>query len=220
MNKKNPRLVFVPGLGAATEMYQPLLKHFSDFEIIAADPPANPPANVSWPYYDQPIKRAIGNQGPVVLVGHSLGGAAALHYAAQHPQAVPQVVVIAPVLFPFKRAPASVVERKANLIRALLSGHPWRYLDNFRTSQHRLSGGRMERILTWARWIDLATDLRQLKHATIISPEKDRTKLREHFLRVEREFPNIQTVSVPGRHNYPVLKPRKFIEALRKELNA
>jgi hypothetical protein len=123
------------------------------------------------------------------------------------------------VLFPFERAPATIVERKANLWAALLSGHPRRYLEAFRISKRRLGGGRMERILKWARTIDLAPELATLKGAVIISPTKDRTKLREHFHRVGREYPNVRTLSVPGRHNYPVLKPKKFAAAIRKELD-
>lgn len=213
-----PTIVFAPGMGATTDIYHPLLESFPDYEIRGADPAEEPPETVDWPYVEQPISQAIGDSPSVILIGHSLGGAAVLKYAADHPETVRKVIAVAPVLFPFERAPATIVERKANLISALLSGHPRRYLETFKTTQRRLGHGRMDRILKWAKTIDLAAELPRLKDATIISPEKDRTKLREHFHRVEREFPNVRTVSIPGRHNYPVLKPKRFARAIRKEL--
>lgn len=216
MNK--PTIVFAPGMGALTDMYRPLLRHFRDYQVVGADPAEEPPQTVDWPYVEQPITKAIGDTPSVVLIGHSLGGAAVLKYAATHPDRVTNTIALAPVLFPFERAPARIDEQKANVVAALLSGHPRRFLNNFRTSKRRLGEGRMDRILRWARTIDLASDLPKLQDATIISPDKDRAKLREHFHRIEREFPNIRTVSVPGRHNYPVLKPKRFAAAIRKEL--
>lgn len=219
MNITKSTIVFVPGLGATTEIYQPLLKYFADYEVIGANPPEEPPETVDWPYVEQPIRQAIANRGPVILIGHSMGGAAVLRYAAEHPEQVRQVIALAPVLFPFDRAPAKIDEQKANFVAAVLSGHPRHFLKNFRIRKRRLSHGRMDRILKWAKTIDLISDLPKLQNATIISPNKDRVKLREHFHRVEREFPNIRTVSVSGRHNYPVLRPRKFAAAIRKELD-
>ncbi|MDP9212239.1 MAG: alpha/beta hydrolase, partial [bacterium] len=112
-----PILVFVPGLAADGSVYEPFLRTFrADFDVRSADHPLTlPEGGLPWDFFFEPIDRALdGTRG--YLVGHSMGGAIALKYAARYPGRVRKTVAVAPILFPFRRDRHRVRESLRNML--------------------------------------------------------------------------------------------------------
>lgn len=211
--------MFVPGLGTDGSVYAPFLDAFrSGYDVQPADPPVRFPEKLSWGFFFGPIDRAVGD-GPAILVGHSLGGAIALKYAASHPGRVDRVIAVAPVLFPFKRIRRAVIENIHNFRISLTGGHPLRLLRIGRTIRERAGQGRARKLYDFAGAVDLARDLPKLRNATVLFPEREEVVPRGQFDRVRREFRNVRTKAVPGSHHHIALAPRRVIKAVREELD-
>src|SRR5438477_8592419 len=99
-----PRVMFIPGTIAPADMtyekllavigdeVEPMLK---DLEVYAGD---KPPADYMLDTEVEGIRRAAGASGwdAFHLVGHSIGGAAALAFAARYPERVQSLALIEP----------------------------------------------------------------------------------------------------------------------------
>ncbi|HEY8108996.1 MAG TPA: alpha/beta hydrolase [Patescibacteria group bacterium] len=214
------RFVFVPGLGADGSVYKPFLDAFrSDYDVRSADSAPRFPERLSWNFFFSSIDRQVGTR-PVTLVGHSMGGAIALKYAASHPERVAQVIAIAPVLFPFKRERHRFRESAWNAFIATVSGHMLHGARALRTTRRCLSEGRARKLFAFTDTIDLARDLPKLRQAVILFPEHEEVVPKAQLERVRKEFPNIRTAYIPGSHHHVALAPKWVITAVRKELDA
>lgn len=215
-----PLLVFVPGLGASGEVYRPLLDALSkDYDVVSADHSPRLPKRLSRKFFFDPIDRAIGRRGQAVLLGHSMGGAIALAYAARHPRKIMKTVAVSPVLFPFQRHRRKLRERATNFRISLLSGHPSHGVESLRIIRARAGGGRAKRLYDWSGNIDLTGDLPKLHHATILFPRREEIIPFDHLRRVQHDYPNIDCRLVPGSHHHAALNPRKLIPIITEALD-
>src|SRR5262245_3299297 len=99
-----PQVIFIPGTIAPADLtYAPLLAVIGDeiepllkdLEVYAGD---EPPPNYTLDREVEGIRRAADEEGwrAFHLVGHSIGGAVALAFAAQYPERVLSMALIEP----------------------------------------------------------------------------------------------------------------------------
>ncbi|GAC19973.1 alpha/beta fold hydrolase [Paraglaciecola arctica] len=90
------KLIFIHGSGGCKEAWQFQSKHFKD--PLALNLPGHPDGNLctSIAEYSAWLHSYIQEQGfkDIVLVGHSMGGAIALQYAVDYPEALKGIVTI------------------------------------------------------------------------------------------------------------------------------
>jgi pimeloyl-ACP methyl ester carboxylesterase len=100
-----PTLVFLPGRGHSAAMWAPYITALRDrAPIIAFDLPgfghsgasAEPPRSreAALQFFARPVEAALADEGPLVLVGHSLGGLCALEIALRKKLDVAGLVLI------------------------------------------------------------------------------------------------------------------------------
>jgi pimeloyl-ACP methyl ester carboxylesterase len=108
-----PPLHFAHATGFNAETYCSLLQPLAgEFHIFASDArghgfstlPANLQANANWTTYRDDLVHMLDAQGgpPVVLAGHSMGATTSLMAAAMRPTRVAGVVLIEPVMVPWR----------------------------------------------------------------------------------------------------------------------
>jgi pimeloyl-ACP methyl ester carboxylesterase len=116
-----PTLVMVHGLGSSSAQWLPtarLLAH--RWRVVLVDLPGHGDTDMPDPFSldraESALDRAIADEGggPVVLVGHSLGGLVATAEAIDHPERVRRLVLIETALRPQVDA-----EGRAALLKAL-----------------------------------------------------------------------------------------------------
>jgi pimeloyl-ACP methyl ester carboxylesterase len=90
------KLIFIHGSGGCKEVWQFQNKHFKD--SIALNLPGHPDGKLcsSIEEYSSWLHSYIQEQGfkDIILVGHSMGGAIALQYAVDYPEALKGIVTI------------------------------------------------------------------------------------------------------------------------------
>lgn len=99
-----PHMVMTHGLGASSNVFQPLTELFADrFTVVRFDWPGlgmsplgsgHPPLTI--PIYERVLEGVLNHLhiDQAVLIGHSLGGIASMHFAAHHPTRVTALATI------------------------------------------------------------------------------------------------------------------------------
>ena len=102
-----PPVVFVPGLGATSNSFQPLLAALGGFRCIRLDLPGSgrsplPLGGVSIEGFAAEVAEAIAAVagGPAHLVGHSRGALVCQHVAARTPEHVASLALFGPIVEP------------------------------------------------------------------------------------------------------------------------
>lgn len=224
MPDDKPLLVFVPGLGATGEVYEPFLEHMrEDYTVAVAMHSLRFPEKLDWQFFFDAIDEAAGQTERFVLVGHSMGGATALKYAATHPERIIKVIAVAPPMMSGRRESVKGLaafrwyRRLQNLGLGLLSAQPWHALKTVRIRAKVLAHGRRKQLYAWTHAIDLSKDLPKLRHATVFWPKREELLSPSHFDAV-RKHPNITSRPISGSHNYLPLNPRRLIRPIREVL--
>lgn len=218
--KKSPTpIIFVPGLGTRGEItYKPLLAHLRQrYEVRVADHSLDLPKKLDWQFFYRAIDKAIARNKKVYLLGHSMGGAVVLGYAANHPQKLVKTIAVAPVLFPFARDhdPFRRVRSVWLSLRGLGLSH---LIEAAKVRKRVLDEGRRRPLYNWTGWIDLTPMLSKVRQATVLWPAKEEIIPYRHFRRVRRDFPNVKTKHIAGSHNNMALYPSPILHALEDEL--
>jgi pimeloyl-ACP methyl ester carboxylesterase len=120
------RLVFVHGLSASSRWWRDVLPPLGDRDARLLDLPRFgrgflPADATAW------LARELEESGPVVLVGHSLGGLVCATVAAERPELVQALVLVAPVGAPASQSlrtyatglARTIVTARAGLLRTI-----------------------------------------------------------------------------------------------------
>lgn len=97
-------LLFLHGYGESLLAWRQVLDHFTpQYRVLAVDLPGfglsdKPPGNYDYPSYARWLGDLLTRRtrGPVIVVGHSMGGQLAAGLALDHPERVVAAVLIAP----------------------------------------------------------------------------------------------------------------------------
>jgi pimeloyl-ACP methyl ester carboxylesterase len=122
-----PLVVCVPGMGELRSIYRYTVPALvaNGFRVASMDLRGHGDSDASFSSYDDPaaasdIGALIGHLGgPAVIVGNSMGGAAAVMVAAARPELVAGLVLVGPVV---REQPTGAV---TSLLMRLLMGGPW-----------------------------------------------------------------------------------------------
>ncbi len=216
--QSKPVVIFLPGLGARGRTYRPLLKKLSrEFDIRWADHPLQLPRKLDWHFFECAVEAVAPNES-FTLLGHSMGGATALHYAASNPDRVKRVVAIAPVMFPFIRKRRRYARLRA-IRNSLLGGHPLHLLRALLYRIEILNPQRARALYSWAGRIDLSRQLGRLRSAVILQPQDEEIIPSEHFERIHTRYQNVKVTEIPGTHNDCALAPRRQLAPIREALH-
>jgi pimeloyl-ACP methyl ester carboxylesterase len=91
--------LFVPGWGAPASLYAPMMPP----GWTAVEPPSFAVTDGSLTAYRRWLGRELERRGPGVLGGHSMGGALAVLAAADSPELVERLVLVAPAGLPLSK---------------------------------------------------------------------------------------------------------------------
>lgn len=225
LSKSKPLLIFVPGLGATGDIYEPFFKEWrSTYDIRVAMHPLDFPKKLDWDFFFRPITKAAEGKDRFTLIGHSMGGAIALAYAARHPNSVSQVIAVAPPVIPKSGIGAKGLarfrwyRRLQNLALGIRGGHLQHALRAVQVRSDVLAEGRRQVLYDWANSINLRNDLGRLKNATVLWARHEEVVSTDHLAEIRRH-PNITTVIVPGSHNYLPIYPRPLQRFIREALH-
>ena len=220
-----PVLVFVPGLGATGVVYEPLLKRLrKTYDVRVAMHPLEFPQRLDWNFFFRPIDQAAGSAKEFRLLGHSMGGAIALAYAARYPKRVRRVVAVAPPTTPRRHAEFRGLtrfrfwRRLQNLALGIRSGNPSHALESVRIRSDVLADGRRQRLYDWANQVDLSRDLSKLRNASVLWMGSDEVLYRDH-LELVKQHPSVSLKIIPGSHNYLPLHPGPIFKYVKEALD-
>ena len=124
---EGPLVVCVPGMGELRSVYRYTVPALvaNGFRVASMDLRGHGDSDASFSSYDDPaaasdIGALIGHLGgPAVIVGNSMGGAAAVMVAAASPELVTGLVLVGPVV---REQPTGAL---TSLLMRLLMGGPW-----------------------------------------------------------------------------------------------
>ena len=220
-------VIFVPGLGATGEVYQPFLDRLrTHYAVRVAMHPLSMPERLDWNFFFDTIERAAEGRDRFILVGHSMGGQIALAYASDHPGRVARVVAVAPPLFP-KRHTASGqglsrfrwYRRLQNFALGVLSANPLHALRSVKIRGQVLAHGRRRKLYDWVNQADVSDRLPKLRQAVVLAPKREEVIKPYHIERLRAEFPNVTVRDIAGSHNYLPLNPRPIFNDILEAID-
>lgn len=216
MPASKPPLVFMPGLGATSRTYAPLLRKLAaDYRIYPADHSLDFPQRLTDEFFLQTIDDAAP-AGTFRLLAHSLGGGIALRYTARHPERVTKVIAVVPVLFPFRRESTSY---RLSSLRLSSRGDGLRHFRNVVVERSRvMAAGRREQLYTFAGTLDLVADLPNIERGTLLWPEHEEVIPRWQLERARELNSRLSTETVPGSHNSLALDSRSVLAKIQEVL--
>lgn len=224
MPNAKPVLIFVPGIGATGESYEPFLKRWrKQYDIRIAMHSRKLPARLDLPFFFRAIDEAAGSE-QFILMGHSMGGLIALAYAARHPATVRKVIAIAPVVTARRRYGWVGLARHhwyrvlQNFSLAFRGGHPGHALKVVKIRSEVLEGSRRKKLYDWIGTADIGSDLPSLRNAIVLWARHEEVLYGDHLIEL-RKHPRIRIILVPGSHNYLPLHPRPLQRYIRQALD-
>jgi pimeloyl-ACP methyl ester carboxylesterase len=108
--------LFLPGWGAPAALYAPGLPQSWD----VLEPPSFAVSGGSLAQYRRWVEVELRGRGRSALAGHSMGGALAIHAAAEMPELVERLVLIAPAGLPIDKP---IRRSLRDFFRQVTSGH-------------------------------------------------------------------------------------------------
>jgi long-chain acyl-CoA synthetase len=207
-------LLFVHGYGGRATQWQYQLKHFSDANhVIAVDLRGHgrsdkPRLGYTMPDFLADLRAVLDKLGvsePVVLVGHSFGGAIATEFASAYPELVSHLVLIAttgeyrlnPLYRLLLRLPTSSLQLLAPITRRWLGAPP-----------HALKAFYEQTLSTWNGW----NLFRGLKTPTlVIRGHMDVVFEKPFFEETSRAIPKAEEVDVGASGHMVMLERRQAV---------
>lgn len=224
MPSTKPVLIFVPGIGATGESYEPFLKRWrNQYDVRVAMHSLKLPARLDLPFFFKAIDAAAGSE-KFILMGHSMGGLIVLAYAARHPAKVRKVIAIAPVVTARRRYGWVGLARHRwyrllqNFSLAFRGGRPGHALRVIRIRSEVLEGARRKKLYDWITAADIGADLPKLRNATVLWAKHEEVLFGDHLIEL-RKHSQIRIILVPGSHNYLPLHPRPLQRYIRQALD-
>lgn len=108
--------LFLPGFGAPASLYEPGLPE----EWRALEPPSFAASRGSLGAYRRWLGLELSRRGRSSLGGHSMGGALAILAAAESPELIERLVLVAPAGLPLQKPlPASLVDFLRQAVRGI-----------------------------------------------------------------------------------------------------
>src|SRR5579871_2574097 len=107
--------LFLPGWGAPASLYAPALP--ASWDVL--EPPSFAASGGSFGAYRGWVARELSTRGRSALAGHSMGGALAILAAADSPELVERLVLIAPAGLPLDKP---MGESLRDFVRQLVTG--------------------------------------------------------------------------------------------------
>lgn len=220
-------IVLLHGFAASTKWWQPQIPALSRrYRVIAIDErgcglSARPPSGYSFEQLADDTAAVLDQLGidePVVVGGHSTGGAVVIEFALRHPQRVARLIIVAtPVSF----ADSSIV-RSAGRVMKLPDflfrwAQPFYELDprgeaSLLGLKHLFQNG----LLTW----DGHDKLPQVNHQTLfIRGERDRVFAHESYAEFVALMPNAELVEIGvSKHQIPLERPQAVVRLIERFL--
>lgn len=209
-------LVFVHGYGGYAMQWKNQLKAFSDdYRVIAYDLRGHGHSDAPYSSYSmeemhtdlEALLDKLNVQRPLVLLGHSFGGAIVTEYAHRHPEDVSRLVLVAttgeytlftgaPVLL---RMPLAVLRPIRRIVRKQLAAEA-----------HVLKNIYLNNMRTWNGW-SMFRDLRM--PVLVIRGERDSVYPTAAFEQVARTIPDAEDVNIGASSH---LVPLERAEAVNR----
>jgi pimeloyl-ACP methyl ester carboxylesterase len=193
------RCLFLPGWGAPPALYAAGLPR--GWRVL--EPPPFSESGGSLAYYRHWIVEALrAEPEPVILAGHSMGGALAIHAAATAPERVAGLVLVSPAGLPLtKPIPASL----GSFFLQLGAGrYPLR--ETMREVRRILTAPRRAlQVALAVRALDLSAEMERVRRsaipATVIGSASDTLVTRRHCLAAAKALgARYRELALPGGH--------------------
>ena len=207
-------IVFLHGFGGRATQWMYQLQTFSDSNhVVAIDQRGHGQSGKNGTDYRVPVLEAdilavldaLGVTEKIILVGHSFGGAVAAEFAANHPNRVSQLVLIAtagefslnPIYRTLLRLPATTLQALAPFTRQWLGAPP-----------NILKAWYDQALARWRGW-DI---FRRLTVPTlVIRGHQDRVFEKPSFEEVARAIPTAEEVDVGASGHMVMLERREAV---------
>jgi pimeloyl-ACP methyl ester carboxylesterase len=225
MTNAKPVLIFVPGLGATGETYEPFLRTLrSEYDVRVGMYRGQAPERPDFDFFYDGIEHAAAGADSFLLVGHSKGGTIVLAYAADRPDRVERVVAVAPpvvtkrTLFPRGLVRFRWYRRLQNLWLGLVSLNLGHALRTIRIRSEVLAGTQRRVLYDWINSVDLRNRLDRLPDNRVLW-ERHEEVLTEDHLEELRRHPTVRLKLIAGSHNQLPINPRPILGDLREAIN-
>jgi long-chain acyl-CoA synthetase len=212
--KPSRTLVLLHGFAGNARQWSYQLRDFSDeWRVIAPDLRGHGESAAGLGSYRTDVLvddldgllDGLAVDGPVVLVGHSFGGALAVEYALQHPDRVDRLVLIAAAgVYPLARSlrlalrmPTPLLKLAYRVLRTRVGAPPGVIKRMYRQT-----------VEPWRGW-DKFSDIRQ--PTLIIRGDRDRVFEHQNFEKVAGSIPDAEDINVGASGHMVMLERREAV---------